>query len=653
MAVISEYTFDPLRRYIDVRLQQGVPIVDVDQNLHGDMRRFEVRAFLKWFVGDGVPEGTDGFRIEGTGGENDFRIRAGLGPGPADGLANVGRCLVDGLDVIIAADCEFTDQPLALHAGQAGSAALAAALGVPQVAALEEPAADETALVFLDVWERLVTAAEDPELILSGLGVESCARIKREWVVRVKTGTTLPVAGDPQFTPGHRYYRLASIARRNGDSTVNPSDVTDLREQRLLLPPATLVEDLFGPGVTTTAYRQGRGRPVISLRSAINALLKDELPSTPDAPIAPDPASDIHSQSFLFDPANRVNAVWPSNRVNDVLQVFATRWDSADPDLTVPARTTPQQLTTEPGEHGLPQAVVLPGGELLVVYETERTDVHFKRASFENLASAAEEPVAASGEMERHPSVVRAGTRVVFFWWQGGQSPRWMVRVREYTPAFTEADATWGQPMELSPTDAWLPGRRRGGFFATVDDAGEVWAAFVLGTGRDGIQAVRFNPVTSAKSQPAAFIVPGTTSNSRPFVFADGNLAVWVVWVADNQIVYQRFRKDLTPPDWEASSTLVPGTGGSNDAPAGLRDASGAVWLFWVHAGEGRADILTARNNPVTGGWGEPRQVTGSTGGERDPFPVLAPDGKLWLFWSSGRAGALSDLYFKQLITSL
>ena len=63
MAVITPDTFDPLRSYISVRLQQGVPLVDADWNEAHDVRKFEVQAFLKWFVGNGVPEGNDGFRI--------------------------------------------------------------------------------------------------------------------------------------------------------------------------------------------------------------------------------------------------------------------------------------------------------------------------------------------------------------------------------------------------------------------------------------------------------------------------------------------------------------------------------------------------------------------------------------------------------------
>lgn len=77
MALLSESTFNPLTRYVNVRLMQGVPIVDADVNELDDIRKFELRAFLKWFVGDGVPDGNDGFGITGTGRDNDFTIRFG------------------------------------------------------------------------------------------------------------------------------------------------------------------------------------------------------------------------------------------------------------------------------------------------------------------------------------------------------------------------------------------------------------------------------------------------------------------------------------------------------------------------------------------------------------------------------------------------
>ena len=250
MGVISSNSFDPAHGYVGVRLQQGVPIVDRDWNEMEDIRKFELRAFLKWFVGDGVPTGSDAFRIDSPGSStdaNDFIIRAGASAPPAGvslsnldkGLYFAGNCLVDGLEAVITGDIKFTNQPL--HASQPGSSALAAAWNVPTIAAISLPTAANTSIVvYLDVWERLVTPTEDPtNLILPGLGTESCARLKREWAVRARTPTaaepTIPVLGGPDYLEGHSYFALASISSQTSATTVNPGDITDLRRARLTL----------------------------------------------------------------------------------------------------------------------------------------------------------------------------------------------------------------------------------------------------------------------------------------------------------------------------------------------------------------------------------------------------------------------------------
>jgi hypothetical protein len=241
MGVISTTTFDPLRKYVNVRLQQGVPLIDADWNELDDIRKFEVRAFLKWFVGDGVPVGSDAFRIEGTGDTNSFLIHSGVDKttipaGTSDqelGLRYVGNCLVDGLDVIVSDDIKFTDQ--SLHASRNPSAQLLATTADGgAITALTTPTTAGTLVIYLDVWEHLVTVADDPTLALPGISTESCARIKREWAVRVDT--SLPVPGTaPLFVAGHSYYELATLTRRANDATINPGDIVDKRTTRLTL----------------------------------------------------------------------------------------------------------------------------------------------------------------------------------------------------------------------------------------------------------------------------------------------------------------------------------------------------------------------------------------------------------------------------------
>jgi len=234
MALITNSTFDPLKTRCNVRLQQGVPIVDADVNELDDVRKFEMRAYLKWFVGDGIPEGSDGFRIDAiaTPTADDFIIRAGNTPAVVGtsnydiGLRNTGRAIVDGLDVMIQQDVNFKSQKLF---GAAGPGGIPAIQPIPVIAG--------SVLIYLDIWERLVKAAEDATQILTGVGVESCARMVREWCVRARQGTTVPGPADPDFLAGHSTYPLALLNRKLSApavaANIQPADLSDSRHKRL------------------------------------------------------------------------------------------------------------------------------------------------------------------------------------------------------------------------------------------------------------------------------------------------------------------------------------------------------------------------------------------------------------------------------------
>jgi hypothetical protein len=273
MAVISANTFNALHRYVSVRLQQGVPLVDADWNEMEDIRQFELRAFLKWFVGDGIPDGSNGFEISATGDADNFTIQAG---GSTDGL-NAGRCLVDGQDVFITDDVNFTDQPL--HNSQPGAAELAAlAGGVPVIANVPPGAA--TLMIYLDVWMRLVTIEEAPDLVHPGLGIESCVRNRREWAVRVRDGTAVPASGDADFIDGHSYYALALVDHAPGDP-ITADTITDLRRRGLTVQPRgyfdQIARDTFGSAYTLNTG----GQPTLpfSLRAVVNAMLRSGRPA--------------------------------------------------------------------------------------------------------------------------------------------------------------------------------------------------------------------------------------------------------------------------------------------------------------------------------------------------------------------------------------
>lgn len=268
---ISADTYDPLLNYVSVRLQQGVPLVDSDWNERDDIRRAELRAFWRWFVGDGVLLGSDAFRITVPAGglANDFVISAGIS-GAAEPLRNAGRILVDGRAATITQSIRYSEQV----APSTGTS-----ISLPRMVA---SGTDQTLFVYLDVFEHLITDSDvaDGSLRNPDLMVETCARIKQEWLVRfgprIPTGTRGD-APDPLFEPGHSYYGLAMLRRRSGVDRVDATDITDLREQGLSALPASIIPDLGT--ILPSEQSPVRDRLQNHLRRRLNAAIRGEHPA--------------------------------------------------------------------------------------------------------------------------------------------------------------------------------------------------------------------------------------------------------------------------------------------------------------------------------------------------------------------------------------
>lgn len=635
MAAITPDTFDPLRRYVSVRLQQGVPIVDADWNESEDVWCFELRAFLKWFAGDGVPEGNDGFRIEGLGLDNDFVIRSGAS-GQPDGLQNVGRCLVDGLDVVIDQDLRFSAQPL--HASQPDAAALAAALKVPVIQALITPIGDINLAVYLDMWERLVTPSEDPSLIHPSLGVESTGRLKREWAVRTRPGTSAPVAGDTDDLDGHSYYVLAILARHNGAASVNSVDITDQREQRLLLSPSTLITDVFG--TSPTEYRRGQDRPLTSFRDAINALLHGEFPGSADALLA-DISIDIESIGATFlDHQNGVVSVWASDLPGNDIEVFATRLDLDN----VSAETPPplRQITADPqSSHLYPHAALLPNNDLIVVYAKaidRESYIFLKRGPLDILNAVPEQEVTATpGVREHRPHVVITGDLAIVIYHESATDT---LRYRRYR----HTDDTWvdNTTRELSPQ-----GVRSDIAEAVSVGPDYVHLVFVSETETFDLtyHIQQWAPSTGVVSKQLDVTVT-TPNNDSPISLLPTSGGDTLLFYPDTGGLYvARFS--------DGQRERITHTTGEDVAPYAVEDVDGGIWLFWTRGlEEGTHEgSFAMRLNPITGLWGQPRQFTASAGFDAFPLVLRAPDQSFWVFWVSDRQGGVHRIYKRLILT--
>ncbi len=201
------------KNYVGVHIEQGVPVLDRDLNLLGDIIAATLRSVIARYIGDGIPVGSSGFAIEEAtpAVDNEFRI---VGGGVASG--DLGRCLVGGIEVTIDADLNYSAQTV-----PTGELPLNP---LPLTTPSPDPRTD---IVYLDVWLREVDSTEDDALNNAlDIGIRTSVRLTPAWLVRVEEGAEEP----PTPQPGHIHYQLARLSRAADVPQVQAAMITDLRQ---------------------------------------------------------------------------------------------------------------------------------------------------------------------------------------------------------------------------------------------------------------------------------------------------------------------------------------------------------------------------------------------------------------------------------------
>lgn len=153
----TRITFDPRKHYRSVLMQQGRVQIDSDWNEHEDIRSHRERILARDAFGScGGPIDNAGFGITYDEKKGDFKI-------------GEGRYYVDGILCENEDETAYSNQPDYR----------------PDVAVADLP--DGLYLAYLDVWERGITAVEDPQIREAALGgPDTTTRIKTVWQVKIE-----------------------------------------------------------------------------------------------------------------------------------------------------------------------------------------------------------------------------------------------------------------------------------------------------------------------------------------------------------------------------------------------------------------------------------------------------------------------------------
>jgi hypothetical protein len=230
-------TFDEHKRYLGVRLQQGVPLLDRDWNELDDIRRFFEQRLREHYVGEGVPD-LAGFEVTAP----DFDAEN-------DVLIGAGSCSVAGFDVWSEQEVLFSEQGDLVP------------LPPP------DPAGD-TLVLYLEPDVVLVDSTVDPDLANpQDVNMETCLRDQLRWAVRAVRRPDLPPSGT---------YVLAEITRGAGDTQIGAGLIADRRRTMLSL--ADAVDRLGSAEGRLTALEgavQHAQLDIETMRQDLNRLLWD------------------------------------------------------------------------------------------------------------------------------------------------------------------------------------------------------------------------------------------------------------------------------------------------------------------------------------------------------------------------------------------
>jgi hypothetical protein len=174
-------SFDESNKYIGIRIQQGVPLLDRDWNELEDLRRYQEYILAKYYIGNCSPDG--GFVIVFL---NDYK----------DFMISKGRFLVQGIEVTNEED-NLTYSVLRKR--------------FPDLEEFKLPPKEgDMIYIYLEAW---ISEVEGPDN--KDVGIKTCYRHKVEWVVRFRSDVNLSLK---KF---HYYANLATIKIEKGKPKSN------------------------------------------------------------------------------------------------------------------------------------------------------------------------------------------------------------------------------------------------------------------------------------------------------------------------------------------------------------------------------------------------------------------------------------------------
>lgn len=359
----SRIRFNPVKNYTAVLEQQGRVALDADANEQRDIDSYLRTTEAVDIIGEyGGPEGDDGFAISINDGKLQF---------------SAGRYYVDGLLCEAKTDGDYDSQPFLIHPEYSAAELLRMLLDTQGSSSL---------LVWLEVWERLVTAREDSCLLEPALGkaAETTARRQTVWRVVAELGqSTLANSSccDGMYRQRLQLVRPKMAAQTNPSSDTCGCDPVASSGYVGLENQLYRVEVHQAGDVSTATFKWSRenGSVVASILSVQGADVSvDSLGPDSNLGFAPNQWVEISDDSNLFGPDVNVSGTLYQIKSIDIATRTLTMFTTVLPvDTTKNARV---RRWDQSGTNASSNGVLLGGGSWIAL--ENGIEVSFQKGTF-------------------------------------------------------------------------------------------------------------------------------------------------------------------------------------------------------------------------------------------------------------------------------
>jgi hypothetical protein len=561
---------------------------------------------------------------------NDFRILGGTPQQP-------GLCLVEGWEIQIPASLNYTEQLLY------NNAELATQWQVTPLFPLTTPTAARSDIIYLDAWERLVDSTEDPDLINDLIGVETCLRRKREWVVRVAEGSE----SLPESPLGHVYYPLARLTRPANQAAISAEQLTDLRQELALARQSEVqqvaqdvqqvVRDAFNYDYTLA--QDGQPHLKISLREAINALLRGGLPSTSVTTLTT--AINWFREGCSLEPLTTIQ-----DYQGDIWFFWQQRWDGSwykryshqnnqwGPDTQIATASWSMQIV-----EGNNKTIWV----FSISYQDNQSYLKGKRYLDGNWSP--EQTIVSSNNGIEHYSVTDDQNGNLWVFWQVEETDnQFPVRYKRYQ----YINETWTSPEEVksSNNQGKSFNKRLNSLTARSDYDGNIWL-FWQSYENDNFDIwYKHYSRTSQNWEDERQLTYNLGDDYLQFVFRDKSGNLWVFWQSyqeEQWATWYQYYHPLNGWSWETKlEDIIDGT------LSVIGDHQGDLWVFW-----NTWQAFWYKRYSLISGWGHPVQLTPLPGYVQICYPPTAledDEGDIWVFWSFLEDWFIEKVQYQKLI---